>query len=987
MQPAALDKLPTSFGLAGEELDCDARSPIAITGSADIWVLLSGHVDVFEVGRTGRAAGRRHHLMRLAPGAAIFGSLAGLERGPAEETPSALLAVGREGCRLLRLPGHTPPAGDATALAGLIDAWVAALSAVLAGPHAPARSEELQSAEKQRQLAPGTALVSGSVAWARVIDGTCRPVGLANVSRDAASPDFPLTPALWVDCLAETFLSIDNTEKLISVGRVWPALAEFQRIALQIVRSAAVVRHEADLEAEAHQDRLDNAAVGRALARVGQALDREPAAGYALARIDAGPDKPALDAARMQQSDDPLMLACGLIADVLGVAMRVPSRLDHSTPVSDRVSAIATASGMRFRRIRLSEGWWIGGAGPLLCFGAVDGRPYVALADDNARYHLVDGTTSRREPVTAGKAGQLLIDAIAFYPGFPRRHIDWRDMLRIVATMCRRDLRRMCWAGGIAALLGLAIPVAADLMISEAIPFADASQIVLLTVPMLAAAFGAAAFSYLRAVAVVRIETRSDAALQSAVWDHLLRLPAAFFRNHTAGDLADRAMGVSNMRQIITDITLNAVLAGIFSSANILLIFAYDAHLAVVAMLLTLGAAVPIVLGARTQLAQIRIFFRLRGRLNGIVLQFLRGIAKLRACHAERRAFALWADQFAVQQHAAVLGGAAATVGQTVGAGLPALAAIALFATVAYASPDLAVGSFVAVTSAFAQFLVAAVAVIAAIGNSLAIVPLYERLKPILNATPEAAEAGEDPGILRGQISIEHVSFGYTKGAALALQDVSLHAEAGEFIAIVGASGSGKSTLFRLLLGFEQPAVGSVRYDDRDLARLDMRAVRRQMGVIVQDAALLPGNIFANIVGSANLSLADAWKAAQMAGLAQDIRDMPMGMQTIIGEGMSTISGGQRQRLLIARALVRRPRLVLFDEATSALDNRAQAIVTESLEGLRATRIVIAHRLATVQKADRIYVLADGRVVETGRYEELMARNGHFFALARRQLA
>jgi NHLM bacteriocin system ABC transporter ATP-binding protein len=828
--------------------------------------------------------------------------------------------------------------------------------------------------------------MSGSVTWARVIDGTCRPVGLADISRDTASPDFPLTPALWIDCASETFLSIDNTEELIAVGRVWPALAEFQRIALQIVRSAAIVRYEADLAAAAHQDRLDNAAVHRALAHVGQALDSDAAAGYALARIDAAPDKPALDTARIRQSDDPLMQACRLIADLLGVAMRVPSRLDGEAAASDRVSAIAAASGMRFRRVRLSEGWWIGGAGPLLCFGAADGRPCVALADDNARYHLIDGTTSRREPLTAEKAGHLLIDAIAFYPGFPRRHVDWRDMLRIVGIMCRRDLHRLCWAGGIAALLGLVIPIATDLMISETIPFADASQLVVLTVPMLAAAFGAAAFNYLRAVAVVRIETRSDVALQSAIWDHLLRLPAAFFRNHTAGDLADRAMGVSNMRQIITDVTLNATLAGIFSLVNILLIFAYDTRLAVVALLVTLAAAVPIVRCARTQLTQIRIFFRLRGRLNGIVLQFLRGISKLRACNAERRAFALWADQFAVQQRAAVLGGAAATVGQTVGAGLPALAAIALFATVAYASPNLAVGSFVAVTSAFAQFLMASVAVIAAIGNSLAIVPLYERLKPILNATPETAETGEDPGVLGGRVNIEHVSFGYAKDTALALQDVSLHAEAGEFIAIVGASGSGKSTLFRLLLGFEQPAVGSVRYDDRDLARLDMRAVRRQLGVIVQDAALLPGNIFANIVGSANLTLSDAWKAAKMAGIEQDIHDMPMGMQTMIGEGMSTLSGGQRQRLLIARALVRRPRLVLFDEATSALDNRAQAIVTESLEALRATRIVIAHRLATVQKADRIYVLAEGRVVETGGYRELMAQNGHFAALTRRQL-
>ena len=939
---------------------------------------------MFEVPHSGEAAGRRRHLLRLEPGAAIFGSHAGLERGPTEEAPSALLAVGRQGCRLLRLPAQNPSAGDVTALAGLIDTWVAALSGVVSGSHGPVRAEAAQSTE-MRQLAPGTALLSGSVAWARVVDGTCRPVGLTSFSRDSASPDFPLTPALWVDSAVETSLSIDGTEKLIAAGRVWPALAEFQRIALQIVRSAAIVRHEADLASAAHQERQDSAAVDRALARVGRALDDHSAADGAFAPMEVAADAPALDGTRIVQSDDPLVSACALIANVIGAGLRVP-RLDKDAAASDRVAAIAAASAMRFRRVRLSESWWIGGSGPLLCFNARDGLPRVALADDSGRYHLVDDTGARRELVTAEKASQLLSEAFAFYPGFPRRRVDWRDMLRVVHVMCRRDLLRLGWAGGIAALLGLTIPVATDIMISQVIPFADASQLAMLTVAMLAAAFGAAAFNYLRAIAVVRIEMRSDTVLQAAIWDRLLRLPAAFFRQYTAGDLADRAMGVSNMRQIITDITLSAMLAAVFSSVNVLLIFAYDTRLAIVAVAVTLAAAVSMMLCARAQLAQIRTFFRLRGRLNGMVLQFLRGIAKLRACNAERRAFALWADQFAVQQQASVKGGAAATVAQTIGAGLPAIAAIALFATVAYASPDLSVGSFVAVTSAFAQFLLASVSVIAAANNSLAVVPLYERLKPILEATPETAETGEDPGVLRGRIDIEHVSFGYVKGGALALQDVSLHAEAGEFVAIVGASGSGKSTLLRLLLGFEQPAVGSVRYDDRDLARLDVRAVRRQMGVIVQDAALLPGNIFANIVGSANLTEADAWKAAKLAGLEQDIRAMPMGMQTIIGEGMSTISGGQRQRLLIARALVRRPRLVLFDEATSALDNRAQAIVSESLEALRATRIVIAHRLTTVQKADRIYVMAEGRIVESGRFDELMVRDGRFAALARRQL-
>jgi ATP-binding cassette subfamily C protein len=216
---------------------------------------------------------------------------------------------------------------------------------------------------------------------------------------------------------------------------------------------------------------------------------------------------------------------------------------------------------------------------------------------------------------------------------------------------------------------------------------------------------------------------------------------------------------------------------------------------------------------------------------------------------------------------------------------------------------------------------------------------------------------------------------------------VSLQCRPGEFVALVGPSGSGKSTLLRLLLGFEAPEAGAIRYDRRDLAALDARAVRRQIGTMLQNGRLLAGDIFTNIVGASTLTLEDAWAAARLAGLDEDIRQLPMGMHTVLSDGASTLSGGQRQRLLIARAIVHKPRLLFFDEATSALDNRTQEIVGESLERLAVTRLVIAHRLSTIQKADRIYVLERGRIVESGTYRELMQRRGVFAALARRQLA
>jgi ATP-binding cassette subfamily C protein len=266
-------------------------------------------------------------------------------------------------------------------------------------------------------------------------------------------------------------------------------------------------------------------------------------------------------------------------------------------------------------------------------------------------------------------------------------------------------------------------------------------------------------------------------------------------------------------------------------------------------------------------------------------------------------------------------------------------------------------------------------------------IPLYEQAKPILEARPEVDGHKADPGTLTGAIEVQHAAFRYAEDGPPVLRDVTLSVRPGEFVAFVGASGSGKSTLLRLLLAFEAPTAGAVYVDGQDLSGLDVQSVRRQIGVVLQNGRLLSGDLFTNIVGSGLATTEDAWEAARMAGLDDDIRAMPMGMHTVVSEGGGMLSGGQRQRLMIARALVHRPRILLFDEATSALDNRTQAVVSASLERLQATRIVVAHRLSTIIKADRIFVIERGEIVEEGSYEELMRRDGAFAALARRQLA
>jgi ABC-type bacteriocin/lantibiotic exporter with double-glycine peptidase domain len=380
-----------------------------------------------------------------------------------------------------------------------------------------------------------------------------------------------------------------------------------------------------------------------------------------------------------------------------------------------------------------------------------------------------------------------------------------------------------------------------------------------------------------------------------------------------------------------------------------------------------------------------------RGRVSALVLQLLTGVSKLRVTGAEGRAFAEWAREFAQEKKLALRTGEIENSLQTFASVFPVVSTMVIFwvllTYVQGPGTSMSPGHFIAFYSAFGTFLGQMLELSNAAMSVLLVVPLYERAQPILQALPEVDTTKADPGELSGQIDVDRVSFRYLEDGPLILNDVSIRIKAGEYVAIVGPSGSGKSTLFRMLLGLDVPESGSIYFDGRNLSQLDVVKTRRRMGVVMQSGKIRAGSILDNIIGSAPLTVTDAWDAAKMAGFDQDIEQMPMGMYTMLQQGGLTLSGGQRQRLMIARAIVNKPRVLLFDEATSALDNRTQAIVTASLQQLQATRIAIAHRLSTIQGADRIYVLEGGRLVQAGAYDELSRQSGLFADLIRRQVA
>jgi ATP-binding cassette subfamily C protein len=482
-----------------------------------------------------------------------------------------------------------------------------------------------------------------------------------------------------------------------------------------------------------------------------------------------------------------------------------------------------------------------------------------------------------------------------------------------------------------------------------------------------------------------------DAAVQAAVWDRLLSLPVPFFREYSSGDLAMRSLGIVQIRRTLTGSTFTSILSGIFSTFSLALLFYYSWRLALLACgLVAIAFLVSVAVGS-FQVRYQRQIFKLRGRISGLILQLVIGIAKLRMAGAENRAFGSWTREFSQQKERALQSRRLSNALTVFISVFPIVGLMSIFYYNAYimAQPGakpLTTGEFLAFLAAFTQFMTAALMMSSSVISVLNIVPLYERAQPIFHTLPEVSAAKSSPGNLKGDIEISHVTFRYKSNTPPVLRDASMRIEPGRFVAFVGPSGSGKSTVFRLLLGFETPESGAIYYDGQDLAGLDVQEVRRQMGVVLQNGRLVNADIFTNIVGSAPLTMEDAWEAAELAGMEPDIRSMPMGMHTVIGEGGGSLSGGQRQRLMIARAIVGKPRVILFDEATSALDNQTQAIVSRSLERLQATRIVIAHRLSTVINADCIFVMDKGVLVQHGTFQELMDKGGMFRELAKRQL-
>lgn len=960
----------------GTPLDLQTNAPLVLDGDGEVLVVEEGSVALFSVDvRGGAPAGPRRLLQRIGSGQALFAvPLPILHRHRLAMVPIAgtrLRRIRLEDLWSSRTDGDNP-------VCAWLDEWIGLLANLVTVPREPSLPLRLAGV-RELELTADQELVAerNCVAWCESDDASLHWLsGEEGVHRSEGAP-LVLAGPLWARADEPTSIRVSPTQEQGDVERVAAGLGQLHALVLHDQLAQRTAEATAERARLRERDFVASQRTADAYADLAGVL--EPGS----ARI---------------HGDNALLRALTAVGCSLGVAIHPPMRSERASERVDPVEAILRASRLRARRVRLSDGWWTRDCGALLGFSADDqGRPLALVRGRSGRYEAYDPETDARTPLDKRNANKLAPDAWMVYRPLPEGRLRLQDLLRFSIAGRAGDLGLAIGAGVVATGLGMITPQATAALMDRAVPDADETMLWQIGLGLLFAAFGQVVFQLCQGIALLRLGLASSTETQAAVWDRLLRLRPSFFRGFSSGDLQSRVTAVSEIGQQLSGATLSSLFSGLLAALNLGLLYYYSPRLSALAL------AIGVVVVAFTAIVgmfvrrNVRQLVELDGQRFGWVVQLIQGVGKLRVAGAADRAFTqwmrdysrsmkLWANTYRLEDRVFLFNLL-----------VPTLSSAALFLVAhqllvdgrqATVAGGLTLGTFLAFSAGFGTFLAGITSLSNTAVGLLDVLAKGQRVKPILEAVPETDTSKADPGVLSGRLAMTGVYFRYAEDGPSILRGVDLHAEPGEFVAIVGPSGSGKSTILRLLLGFEAPTEGTVSYDGQDLATLDVLAVRRQMGVVLQGGKLDSGSVFDNIACGTPLSLDDAWAAAEDAGFADDVRAMPMGMHTIVSVGGGNLSGGQRQRLLIARALAQRPKILLLDEATSALDNRTQAIVAESLERLNVTRIAVAHRLSTIRRADRIYVIEGGRVAQTGRFDELMRNSDELFArMMRRQLA
>lgn len=658
---------------------------------------------------------------------------------------------------------------------------------------------------------------------------------------------------------------------------------------------------------------------------------------------------------------------------------------DGISDMNEQLEYLMRPYGIMRRTVKLEEGWYRDAAGAMLGVLAESGRVVALIPTGLSGYSYFDWETGKRRRINRKNQHLFEEEAIAFYKPFPLKKISLPSLAAYIArTLSVSDYVMIGLATLALSLIGMISPLITKLLFDRVLLSGNVRLLIAIAFFSVSVSVSTLLISAVKNMVTARIETKLNISIEAATMMRIMSLPADFFKQYSSGELSSRASQVGALCKMLASTVLSTGLTSIFSLVYISQIFAYAPMLVVPALLIILATVVFSVVSSLVQMKLSTRQMELSGKESGMTYSLITGIQKIKLAGAEKRAFARWGNLYAQSAKLEYGPPAFIELNSVIALAISLVGTLVMY-TMAVKS-GISVADYYAFTTAYGMVSGAFSALAGIALNIAQIKPMLTMVKPFFDAVPEVSDGKQVLTRLSGGIEMNNVSFRYSENMPLIIDNLSLKIRPGQYVAIVGKTGCGKSTLMRLLLGFEHPQKGAIYYDGKDLERIDLRSLRRRVGVVMQNGKLFQGDIYSNIVISAPwLSQDEAWEAAELAGIADDIRMMPMGMNTIISEGSGGISGGQRQRLMIARAVAPKPKILMFDEATSALDNLTQKKVSESLDALKCTRIVIAHRLSTIKQCDRIIVLDHGKIIEDGKYDELIAKNGFFAELVARQ--
>lgn len=954
----------------GEEVHCAGNRPLDMGDLQFVLFVEKGAVDLFLVERSdGKDLAAPQHFLRAVSGDFLPGveALAG-------ETTLQLVAKGLPGTVLRRLSVVHLALLDHAELATHVNAWLIGVSKGLSRDVLSRPLEDtgiqigLLQADRNETLS-----ARHGVVW---ISGLARGAGLFMDLVDPLEqmPDgaFPLTSASWITMTNGAALNAQSSESLAREGRLLEGLGIFHGACLELERLnrflSVVDEANLDIKKRASRRAAEEDARHRLFDMYGDS-PKERSGTYATALAEA----------------------LRLIGRDEKIVFRDPEGGASASETEGLLENVLDASEVRGRQVRLNpdEKWWIGDNGAMLAFRTADDQPVALLPGILGRYWEADPITGNVVRMTAKRADMLSSEAWSFYPSLPPEGLRLLGILDLAPKRLATDFLRIVVSGFLGCAIMLLPVLVLWLIVEVAIPNDDVGLLYAATGMLASSALIMALLHVLRTSAQMRIGIRVAGRLEAAFWDRLVRLQSSKLSGYAVGDVCMRSTAFWALRDALHGLAANCVVTVAFLLPFIFLVGFLAPHLGAAAITLgLLSLIVTVALGIWQVVPHAKIA-RINRGLAGKLHEVLSGIFKLRGEGAEGSAFAVWARQYRRQKQAELELSRREGFLHAFCAALPLIStALLLLAAISSDFETIGVGEFLVVYSAFMLLQAAIVRLGLSFGAIAEVIAALEGAKPILVASLDDPQLGQPVNELKGEILFDHVTFRYDVDGPLILNDVSIHVLPGEFVAIVGESGAGKSTLFRLAMGEVQPYSGTVYFDGRDLKHLNVKQVRRRIGVVPQGVGLHPDDVWDNIAGHhKTVSSDEILRACELANVRQEIMAMPMGLATAVGAGGDVLSGGEIQRIMIGHAMMRNPRIMLLDEATNWLDNNRQATVMHNLSLLTSTRIVIAHRLSTLRHADRIYVLQEGKVAQTGTFAELSDSEGPFRELIRRQLA